>query len=59
MAKKPKNLPGRGDLVRRRGRPERLGRLVKMDDETNWCTAHWDDGLGPWMCHRFELERAE
>ena len=56
MPKAPSNLPDRGDRVRQRGRP-REGTLIKYDPDTEWSTVEWDDGEGPRVCHRYELEK--
>ncbi|MFG6080446.1 hypothetical protein ACEUZ9_001027 [Paracoccus litorisediminis] len=57
MAKSPPNIPDRHDRVRLRGRPGREGVLAKFDPDSDWSTVAWDDGAGPRMCHRFELEK--
>jgi hypothetical protein len=60
MGKKaPPNIPERGDLASLRGNPARFGVVSKYDPETNWATVEWDDGGGPRLCHRFELERRD
>lgn len=56
--KAPPNVPeDNGDRVRQRGRPGRLGIMVKQDPASSWVTVTWDDGQGPTLCHRHELER--
>ncbi len=59
MPKAPPNTPSKGDRVAQRGRPYRLGRLIKAEPEGEWVTVEWDDGGGPRVCHRFELEKID
>lgn len=56
MKKAPPNTPERGDRCRLRGRDGRVGRIVKLDRESNWCTVRWENDEQT-ICHRFELER--
>lgn len=57
MAKTPPNSPSKGDTVKLRGRGDRTGVLVKLNEENKWSTVEWTDGKGPRICHLFELEK--
>lgn len=51
----------RGDRVEMRGRPGRVGTMIKWNPTPGEhdCTVKWDDSDVPMLCHRFELVCSE
>lgn len=57
--KAPPNIPKVGEDCELRGKPGRIGSVVKIDHESKWTAVKWPDGFGPHICHLFELVSSE
>ena len=61
MAKAPPNTPEKGDRCIERGKPDRVGTMIKHDPRPgkHWVTVEWDNTTKPMICHKHSLEKID